>query len=114
MSQPRSDPGQTGTWQALLSYTGWLNHAFASISVIAAGVAFICWSSAIRFTGRLTQSTAWLGYVVGTLLVAGVSSGHLRLNVHGIVVTTALQAVWLICVGIQLYRSPFSEPAQPR
>jgi hypothetical protein len=104
---------QAESWQALLAYTGWLNRAFAGISVIAAGAAIICWSAAIGGTGRLSRFTAILGYVAGTLLVIGVGSGHLRLNVHGIIVTTALQAVWLICVGIHLYRSPFVEPAQP-
>jgi hypothetical protein len=106
--------GPTDASQALLSYTGFLNRAFADLSVIASGVAILLWSAAIWRTGRLARAVAVLGFVAGMVLTLGVLSGHLRLNVHGIIVTTLLQGCWLVTVAVQLLtRRPVMPAATP-
>ena len=86
----------------LLHYTHDINQAFALLAVVATGVAFVAWGWALR--GREPRKTrlAALGALVGGVLVAGILTGLLRLDVRGILVATALQAAWLLPLALAL------------
>ncbi len=105
-----AESGAEPTYQALLVYSGLLNQGFAKVYVVSSGVAFMLWSAAIWATGRLSRAAAVLGLAAGTALALGVVSGHLRLNVHGIIVVTLLQALWLVVVGGQLFAAASAAP----
>jgi len=98
-----AESGAEPTYQALLVYSGLLNQGFAKVYVVSSGVAIMLWSAAILAAARLSRTAAVLGLVAGAALALGVVSGHLRLNVHGIVVVSLLQALWLVLVGGQLF-----------
>jgi hypothetical protein len=103
-------PATAGQYQALLHYTGYLNQAFAKVSVLAAGLALVLWSLDIARTRRLPRLTAVTGIVAGLALTLGILLGQLVLNVQGIIIATAIQAVWMALVAVQLQRVP---PAAP-
>jgi hypothetical protein len=103
---PTGDPAVAGPNQVLLHYTGLMNQAFAKMAVVAAGMAILLWSLAIGRTRLLSRLSAVLGLAVGLLLVLGILLGQAHLNVRGIIVATAMQAIWMALVAIQLQRLP--------
>jgi hypothetical protein len=76
------------------------------VAVLAAGAAILLWSLDILGTRRLSRTCGWLGVGVGLLLGVGVLLGWLHLDVRGIILATALQAVWIVPVALQLQRIP--------
>ncbi len=101
-----AEPSAQAGYQSLLDYTHVLNQAFARFSVLAAGIALVLWSVAILRSGKLSRLTAIVGCAVGAILGLGILLGQLPLNVGGILLATALQAVWLAMVALQLQRLP--------
>lgn len=109
----RADPSALAGHESWLGYTHLLNQAFAKLSVIAAGIALVLWSIAILRSGKLSRLTAIVGCLVGALLGLGILLGQLPLNVRGILLATALQAVWLAMVAFQLQRVPNAPAGAP-
>lgn len=88
---------------ALLHYTGALNQAFAKVSVTATGASIALWGAALWPSGaRLARIGALAGLLIGTVLALGVMSGTIHLDVHGILLVTVLQGVWLILAAAYL------------
>ena len=87
---------------AFLLYTGLWNQGFAAVNVVAWGSAIVLWSAAILRTRRLPAWTGTIGVVVGSLVLLGFLSGHVRTDVHGYGILTFLEAAWLLSVGIAL------------
>lgn len=101
-----ADPQAAGDLRGLLGYTHILNQAFAKLSVIAAGAAIILWSVDIGRTRTLSRAVCVAGLAIGAVLVFGILSGELALNVKGMLVATGLHALWLALVAIHLHRLP--------
>lgn len=95
-----------GQFEVLLTYTHFINQAFARCSTIGAGLALVAWGAEILTGRRLSRASGVVGLVVGAVLALGVLTGFLRLDVRGILLTTALQAVWMGMVALQLLRMP--------
>jgi hypothetical protein len=87
---------------AFLLYTFLWNQGFAAVNVVAWAAAILLWSTAIVRTGRLPGALAGGGFVVGTMVLLGFVSGHVRADVHGFGIITFLQAAWLIGLGTVL------------
>src|SRR5208283_4484520 len=92
-------------WSALFSYTGSLNQAFALLFVVASSAALVLWSVSILRNGVFDRGVGVYGCVLGPLTVVAVSSGHLRLNVHGFGMVVVGQAIWFVIVGMSLCRT---------
>lgn len=86
----------------LLRYSHDINQAFAGIGQVAAGIALLLWALAL-WRARMSL-LAGIATVAGTLLVGGVLSGWLALDVRGIIIATALQAAWYLPVAWRLLR----------
>ena len=99
-----ADIADTTPYQALLHYTGSINQAFARVAVLAAGVAILLWSSEIGRTRRLSRTSAVVGMAVGLILMLGLLLGQLHPDVRGIILATALQALWMVLIAHQLLR----------
>ena len=91
--------------QVVLMNNGLLNQAFAKVFVAASSCAVIFWSVCLLQSGRFAQSIGVIGCVVGAVSLAGLFSGHLRLNVHGFGLFILGQSVWSILLGALLCRS---------
>jgi hypothetical protein len=90
---------------ALFHYTGAINQAFARVYVIASSAAILLWSWAILEHARLSRAAGVFGAIVGVLVLAAATIGHLRLDVHGFGAVVLLQGFWMIAVGVLLTRS---------
>jgi hypothetical protein len=100
---PRLFPGEPDAASVrLLHYTHDINQAFAMLAMVGTGVAFVAWGWALRRREPRRTWLAALGALVGGVLVIGVFSGLLRLDVRGILVASALQASWLIPLAVVL------------
>ena len=75
-------------YQALFTYTGFINQGFAKVNVVASSVAVLLWSATIWKTGRLPRAAAIAGAVVGAGVLLALLSGYLRLDVHGFGIVT--------------------------
>lgn len=98
------DTAAAATQRMLLHYTGYVNQAFAKLAVISAGIAILLWSLEIIRTRRFSRLSAVVGLGVGVFLILGILLGQLHLDVRGIIVAIALQAVWMVLIGLQLLR----------
>jgi len=92
------------TLHALLSYTGIWNQAFAKVHVVATSASLLLWAFAIERSRRFSRAVGIAGLIIGGAVLVAFLAGHLRLNVHGFGIVVALQAIWLIWVGVLLCR----------
>ncbi len=99
-----ADEASRDQYHALLTYTGLVNRAFANVHVVAMSVAILLWSAALLRTHRMGRAVGVAGVVAGTGILLGVSSGQLRMDVHGFGIVVLAHAAWLIWLGILLCR----------
>ena len=88
----------------VLTYNGHVNQAFARVHVGMSSAAILLWSIAILRTRALPVRIGWYGALVAPLLLIALFSG-LRMTIHGFGLVMVLQAVWLIVMGLHLFRS---------
>ena len=85
VTQDRLDSslGSSDIGRLLFNYTGVLNQGFAKVFALASSTAILFWSVAMARSGVLSAGLGVYGCIFGPLVMLGVLSGHLRLNVHG-------------------------------
>jgi hypothetical protein len=93
-------------WRVLFAYNGRLNQGFAQVLTVASSAAVILWSAAIMRSQVLPKAAGIYGLIIGSLILLGVVSGHLRLHVHGFGLVVLAQAVWFVLAGVLLWRRP--------
>jgi hypothetical protein len=96
--------GQRPIIDSLFHFNYQVNQAFAMVFVVLSSVAMLLWSVAMLRARSFARGIGIFGCVIGALLLLGVVSGHLRLNVHGFGMIMLLESAWLITVGVALYR----------
>ena len=85
-----------------------LVQAFARIIVSATSVAIVLWSARMRGVLRA------YGIAAGTIAVALLFAGHLRLDAHGFGLVTLSEAIWFIAAGARMLRVPSASPSRSR
>lgn len=90
---------------ALLAYTHHLNQAFAKVYAVASSAAVALWSMAASRTPRFGRAFATWGLVASALGIAGVVTGHLQLDLHGLGVLVLSQGVWTLWAAVKLMRA---------
>jgi len=101
----RDVPSSAQQWKIVISSIFQINQAFARIYTVAASVAIILWSVSALRNGGLGRKVASYGCLIAPLIILGIVSGHLRLDVHGMGAVVLGQAIWFILVGTQMYSS---------
>jgi hypothetical protein len=81
-----------------------VNQVCSRVGVMAIAVAILFWSALlVRRTG-FSLLMGGLGCAGALALIAGLLSGYLLMNVHGILSFVAVQAVWSVGVSAQMIR----------
>jgi hypothetical protein len=93
-------------WRIVIDSIFQINQAFSNIFTVAASVAVALWSASALRHGGLSRGIAIYGCIIAPLLILGICTGHLTLNVHGMAIVVFTQAIWFITVGIQLCDEP--------
>lgn len=91
-------------FRAQLHLLGETNQALAKIGTVFYGAAIFLWSLRLVALTGLSRIAGFVGLVVGTLITAGILTGHLVLNVHGMGVVIFLMGAWFILIALQLMR----------
>ncbi|HMF57789.1 MAG TPA: hypothetical protein VK619_15710 [Pyrinomonadaceae bacterium] len=89
---------------AVFHHNGLLNQGFAKVFVVASSLAIVFWSVSILRIGSFARAAGLVGCFVGLVGLAGILSGHLRLDVHGFALFIFAQSVWTILIGVLLCR----------
>ena len=98
----RDIPAAAHQWQIVISAIFQINQGFARIFALGASAAVILWSVSALRNGGLGRGVSIYGCLSALLTMAGVGSGYLRLDVHGMGIIALGQAVWFVIVGTQL------------
>jgi hypothetical protein len=98
----RDVPAAVQQWKIVIDGIFQINQAFARIYAVAASIAIILWSVSVLRNGGLGRAGAIYGCVVAPVIILGIGIGHLRLDVHGMIVIALGQAIWFIIIGAQL------------
>ncbi|MFO0809947.1 MAG: hypothetical protein U0746_15100 [Gemmataceae bacterium] len=85
----------------VVSAFGLAQHVAAQAWVLATSVALVAWSVDLLGRARLTGA---LGLAVGGASAAALLSGHLPMNVHGVLGFVVGQALWSLAVATLLIR----------
>lgn len=88
--------------RTLLSYSGFLNQAYAKTYVGFSSAAFLLWGAAMLRTAGFSRGLGATGCIVGAAALTLLFSGHLRLDVHGFGAVVLAQGAWLVACGIAL------------
>ena len=99
----RDLPTVAAQWRIVISGVFQINQAFSKISSVAASVSILLWSISALRNGGLGRTTAVYGCITAPLVILGIGTGHLRLDVHGMTVIVLTQMIWFIAAGAQLY-----------
>ena len=102
-----------GQWNMIIYAVFQINQAFARILAVASSVAIVLWALSALRNGGLSRWIAVYGCIVAPLVMVGIGSGHLRLNVHGMALVAIAEAVWFIVVGAQLCSSSGERSREP-
>ena len=94
-----------GQWRIVIDGIFQINQAFARIYSVAASGAVLLWSVSGLRNGGLGRGIAIYGCVIGPLIMLGIFTGHLRLDVHGMTVVALGHAIWFVIVGVGLFVS---------
>ena len=81
----------------------------AAMALIYMGISAVCaavlaWSAVLLRRGGPGSALGWLGMVCGALPVLGLVSGHMHVDLHGMIGFAALQAIWYVAIAVQLIR----------
>lgn len=96
-------PAAGQQWRMIITSIFQINQAFSRIYSVATSVAIILWSVSAMRNGGLSRKVAMYGCVIAPLLIVGIVSGHLKMDVHGMGAVVLGQAIWFIVVGAQMY-----------
>ena len=100
-----ADPSHRPVVDMLAHFNFQVNQAFATVFVVLSAIAIVLWSVTILRAQSLARGIGIFGCIVGALLLIGMLSGHLRLNVHGFGMIMLLESAWLVAVGVSLWRT---------
>ena len=99
----RDVPAAAPQWKLMITSIFQINQAFSRIYTVATSLAIILWSISVLRSGGLGRNVAYYGCVIAPLIILGIVSGHLRMDVHGMGAVVLGQAIWFIAVGTQMY-----------
>lgn len=102
----RDVPAAARQWQIVVDGIFQINQAFARIYSVAGSMAIIFWSASSLRNGGVGRPAAIYGCVVSSLIIIGIGTGHLQLDVHGMAAVMLGEAIWFIWVGFQLCSRP--------
>jgi len=95
-------PGASHTgieFQGIANLTHWQNQAYANVYTGLAAIAVLLWSIAWR--GATVQRV--LGVIVGGGTLVWMLTGTLTLNIHGMLLVTLGQAVWMLFAARKMF-----------
>lgn len=88
----------------LMQFCYYLASSLSRVYVVGMAVALLLWSWAAWRT-RFDRGLPWIGGAIALMAIGAQLSGHLRMNVHDVMVLAAGQSLWLLWAGFSLLRT---------
>lgn len=104
-----STPAEEHAARQLLMWCHAINQVLAKAGTAALSAGIALWSIDLLRSAGLARWIGVLGCAIGLLPMAGLGSGLLRLDVHGMGAVVLLQTCWSIGMGLLIYRSTYDE-----
>jgi hypothetical protein len=98
-------PADLEAMRHLLGLVHAANQVCSRLGVVALSLAVVLWSASLVGRPGLPRAVGILGFVAGGLPVVALLSGHLRMNVHGVLAFLLAQTVWNLAVAALLIRN---------
>jgi hypothetical protein len=89
----------------LLDYNFQLNQAFTKVFVVASTSSVIMWSLLIFKASSFAKIIGIIGFIIAGISLLVFFAGHLKLDVHGFGLFAFGQSIWIVLLGIFLFRS---------
>lgn len=100
----RDGAAAASQWQVVIGSFYQTNQAFSKIYSIATAVSITLWSICL-LRQRAPKGIGVYGVVASPGIAFLIFIGHLRLDIHGMIVVMLSEVVWFVCVGVWLCRS---------
>lgn len=91
-------------WRIAMASIFQINQAMSKVYSVGAALAITLWSTCSLRQRRLSRVIAYWGCVTAPLTALLVLAGHIRLDVHGMIVIMLSEIVWFIGMGAGLWR----------
>jgi hypothetical protein len=102
-------PGGGGDdFRNLILLTGAFNQVFANAATAAYGAGTLLLSIPLIARDRFGRLAGAIGAVIGVVIFAGMTTGHIRLDVHGMTLVIAGIGLWYALVGVLLAKGELS------
>ncbi len=98
-----ADEPQRATLRALMKFCYYLASSLTRYYVTAMAVALLLWSWAAWRT-RFDRVLPWIGAAIAAAGLVAQLTGHLRMNVHDVMLLAMGQGLWTIWAGIVIWR----------
>jgi hypothetical protein len=99
-------------WKIAIASIFQINQAMSRIYSVGAALAVTFWSASSLRQRRLSRGIGFFGCITAPLIATLIFVGHLRLDVHGMIVVMLSEVVWFTGMGVALLRE--STPLSPR
>lgn len=106
-----ADPAERERFLAQAHFVGDMNQAMAQVWVALAALAIGLWSLAMRGEAAFPVAIRVLGAVVSVAGLWHFAAGDLALDVRGFGIVVLVLAVWVVGVGVCLWRAGRSDQA---
>lgn len=94
----------------LMTFCFYVASSLSRVYVTGMAVALLLWSW-VAWQTRFDRVLPWLGMAIATIALGAQLTGHLRMDVHDVMLLAAGQGVWLVWAGIALCRTRAAMPA---
>jgi hypothetical protein len=99
------DAGANSTqWKIVRDSIFQINQAMSRIYSVGAALSVTLWSASSLRQHQLSRGIALFGCMTAPLIAMLIFAGHLRLDVHGMMVVMLSEVVWFTGMGVSLLR----------
>jgi hypothetical protein len=102
--------GERDQLRLLMTFCFYVASSLSRVYVTGMAVALLLWSWAAWRTG-FDRVLPWFGVAIATIALAAQLTGHLRMDVHDVMLLAVGQGAWLVWAGIALCRTRPATPA---
>lgn len=101
----RDAPVNIAQWKIAMASIFQINQAMSRIFTVGTASAITLWSASSLRQSRLARGVAVFGCITGPLIALLIFAGHLKLDIHGMMLVMLSEVLWFTGMGVALFRS---------
>ena len=92
-------------YKTLMTFCYYVASSLSRFYVTALAIAILLWSWAAWRT-RFDRALPWVGAVIAIVALSAQLAGHMRMNIHDVILLVVGQGIWMVWAGVALLRRP--------